>query len=183
MTRPDGSRSERKQKQTLSVGNGLDRLTGELGRLGASRIIISSNLRIRNDGRPSAQQANRLDDPGVAVYFHLKGKPCVLACDRGVTAAENMAAIAGHIDAIRKQDRYGVGTLEQAFAGYAALPPTGEDWRAVFGLSNGNATLERVEAIYLAEAKKHHPDVGGDPHQMSRLNVARDAARRELSNL
>jgi hypothetical protein len=32
--------------------------------------------------------------------------------------ADNIAAIAAHIDAIRRQDRYGVGTLDQAFAGY-----------------------------------------------------------------
>ena len=177
--RPDGTRASWKQKESLSIGAALERLTGELRRLGAQRVIISSNLRVRNDGLPYAQQAKQLDDPGVAVYFRLGGKPRVLACDKWRSAAENLAAVAGHIDAIRAVERYGVGTLEQAFAGYAALPPTAEDWRSVFGLHAG-ATLEQVEAVYRERIKTAHPDAGGDHDQMARLNVARDAARREL---
>ena len=61
------------------------------------------------------------DDPGVAVYFQLHDKERVLACDKWDTVADNIAAIAAHIDGIRRQDRYGVGTIDQAFAGYSAL--------------------------------------------------------------
>lgn len=168
-----------KPTQKLTVGDGLERLHGELRRLGAQRVIISSNLRIREDGLPYAQQAKQLDDPGVAVYFQLKGKPRALACDKWTSAADNMAAIAGHISAIRTVDRYGVGTIEQAFAGYAALPPSADDWRSVFGL-NGHSTMADVEAKFRALAIEHHPDRGGDPSMMSRINAARDAARKEL---
>src|SRR5262245_16780076 len=126
------------KKESLSVGQAIDRLMGELRRLGVGKIIVSSNLKVRQDGRPHSQQARHLDDPGVAVYFTVKGAPRVLACDRWLSAAENMAAIAGHIAAIRAQDRYGVGTLEQAFAGYAALPPqASHDWRIVLGFERG----------------------------------------------
>lgn len=169
------------RKERLGVGDGLDRLTDELRRLGASNVVISSNLRVRGDGLPYAQQAKQLDDPGVAVYFRLKGAPRALACDKWHSAAENMAAIAGHIAAIRAQERYGVGTLEQAFAGYAALPPNAAiDWRAVLDFGPGQVTVDDVQAKYRLLARKAHPDAGGSEVEMSRLNVARDAALEAL---
>lgn len=182
VTRADGSRSSWKQKESLSVGKGLERLEGELRRLGATQVIISSNLRIRLDGLPYAQQATKLDDPGVAVYFRLKGAPRALACDRWLSAAENMAAIAGHIAAIRAQDRYGVGTLEQAFAGYAALPPTEEDWPIVLGITR-TASREDIVAAHRRLAAVHHPDKGGRVEDMARINAARDRALDEVLEL
>lgn len=171
----DGSSRVYKQKESLSVGSALERLTGELRRLGVTRIVISSNLRVRQDGLPYSQQAKQLDDPGVAVYFRLKGAPRVLACDRWLSAAENMAAIAGHIEAIRAQDRYGVGTVEQAFAGYAALPPTAADWHIVLGVS-ATATRDQILAAHRKLASEHHPDRGGRSEDMARINEARDVA-------
>lgn len=44
-------------KHRLDVGDGLQRLIGELRRLGARQVIISSNAKIRQDGLPYAQQA------------------------------------------------------------------------------------------------------------------------------
>jgi hypothetical protein len=171
-----------RRKDRLEVGDGLARLDGELRRLGARHVVISSNLRLRGDGLPYASQAKKLDDPGVAVYFQLKGEPRVLACDRWNSAADNMAAIAGHIEAIRTQERYGVGTLEQAFAGYAALPPVGGtqggDWRTELEIAPGERlTLEQVEAQYRVLVKKRHPDNGGSHDAVVRLNLARDASR------
>lgn len=62
--RPDGSRSSWAQKESLTVGKGLERLEGELRRLGATQVIISSNLRIRLDGLPYAQQATKTGRAG-----------------------------------------------------------------------------------------------------------------------
>lgn len=187
-TRADGSRYSVNRKETLSVGDGLSRLTGELRRLNASNVIISSNLRVRNDGLPYASQAKQLDDPGVAVYFKLRGQPRVLACDKWSSAAENLAAIAGHIEAIRAVDRYGVGTLEQAFAGYTAIPAKtgGADWRAELGFDKWQfqkITLDDVETMYRSLARQRHPDSGGSHEAMARLNEAREAARLELGEL
>lgn len=174
-----------KSTQRLEVGDGLNRLRGELRRLGARTVTISSNLQLRQDGLPFAGQAKVLRDPGVAVYFTLsEGKPLVLACDKWNSAADNMAAIAGHIEAIRLQERYGVGSVAQAFAGYLALPAKGEtqggDWRAEMGFDPSRPeaiTLEIVEAVYQSLVKKRHPDAGGSHDAVVRLNLARDAAR------
>lgn len=171
-----------RESRALDTGDGLERLTGELRRLGARSIVISSNLQTRGDGLPYAKQGKMLTDPGVAVYFRLHDQPRVLACDKWASAADNMAAIAGHIEAIRAQGRYGVGTLDQAFAGYAALPPVGGtqggDWRAELELAPGDPiTLEKAEQQYRALLHTRHPDRGGSHDAVVRLNLARDAAR------
>jgi hypothetical protein len=172
----DGSRSG--WQRQLTVADALSRLSGELSRLGATNEAVSTNVQVRLDGLPRSGQGEPLD-PGAAVYFTLKGKPRCLACDRWTRVADNLAAIAGHIAAIRTVDRYGVGTMEQAFAGYAQLPAAAVDWRSVLGLG-ATATVEEVEAAFKARARKAHPDVGGDAAEMARLNMARDLARAEL---
>lgn len=181
--RTNGIGGSYRSNERLEIGDGLERLEGELRRLGARQVVISSNLTIRQDGRPYAGQPKRLNDPGIAVYFRLNGQPRVLACDKWNSAADNMAAIAGHIEAIRMQERYGVGTLDQAFAGYAALPPVGGtqggDWRAELDFKPGDhpITLEVVEARYRALVRQRHPDNGGSHDAIVRLNRARDEAR------
>ena len=96
------------------------RLEAELDRLGATTPVLSTHVTLRLDGSPRSDEEPR--DPGAAVYFRFKGKAQVLACDKWNRVADNIAAMAAHIDALRRVDRYGVGTIEQALAGYKALP-------------------------------------------------------------
>lgn len=119
-------------------------------------------------------------DPGTAVYVAFQGKPLVFACDKWDRVADNLVAIAQHIDALRRIDRYGVGKLEQAFVGYAALPPSAEDWRIVLGVGE-YATVDQVNAAFLEKAKSAHPDVGGTHDEMAKLTAARDLAMKVLS--
>jgi hypothetical protein len=169
----------------LTVPQGLHRLKLELERLGARAIIISTNVELNSYGDPRGGR-RAPDDPGVAVYFRLGGKDRVLACDRWDRTADNLAAVAAHIECIRGIDRYGVGTLDQAFAGYDALPPPGAEnrppWRKVLGLRDGqDVTRETILTAYRGLAKLMHPDLQGGPHSaMAQLNQARDAALREL---
>jgi DnaJ-domain-containing protein 1 len=48
--------------------------------------------------------------------------------------------------------------------------PLENDWQTI-GVSPG-ATWDAVRKAYRAASKKHHPDVGGDPRKMVRLNQA-----------
>lgn len=100
--------------------------------------------------------------------------PRILAC--------NIAAIAAHIEALRAIERYGVGTIEQALAGYRSLPAdTAANWRAVFGFGvDSTPTLDQLDAAYKKFAKQKHPDVGGTEVEMAHLNRARDYALMEL---
>lgn len=165
-------------------GHSLDRVTREVLRqlrlIGAKRVVISTNVKLRNDGLPRGDQP-RPADTGSAVYFELKNKPCVLACDKWVRVECNLYAIAKDLDALRGRERWGVGTIEQAFAGYAALPAPGESgaatWYQVLGVPN-DAPFEEAKDAYLREAKLCHPDAGGSNESMQRLNTAWDMARK-----
>lgn len=168
----------RKGSEAVNIVTALERLEAELHRLGATDEILSSNLPVGVRGLPLGNRAEPTD-PGIAVYFKLHNKPLVFACDKWDRVADNIAAIAQHIDALRRIDRYGVGRVEQAFEGYKALPQSTEDWREVLGVGEF-ATVEQVDAAFLQKAKEHHPDVGGTHEEMARLTAARDLARRTL---
>jgi DnaJ-domain-containing protein 1 len=133
---------------------------------------------VRLDGLPRSGHREP-DDPGAAVYFSLHGKPRCLACDRWNTVAENLAAIAAHVSAIRAVDRYGVGTLDQAFAGYAQLPASTEEWWTILGVAP-DASRTEIDEAFRALAKKVHPDAGGSNEAMARLNEARRAAHQYI---
>lgn len=169
----------------LTIGAGLQRLRGELGRLGASHVIISTNLPLRQDGLPYAS-ASMPKDPGVAVYFKLKGKDRCLACDRYHRLPDNLAALAAHINAIRAIERYGVGTIEQAFAGYVGLPAKGETtgdkaWYIVLDVDPDTATEAGVRDAHRELAKRYHPDKPGGSHeQMLALNKALNEALQQV---
>lgn len=166
-------------KQPLSVADALKRLSRELRLLGATAEILSTNVEIRLDGLPYTNRKEP-EDPGAAVYFKLNKQDRCLACDRWNRVADNIAALAQHIDALRRIERYGVGTIEQAFRGYTALPEAASDWWVILGLSP-NATLEQVDAKFRELAFVSHPDRGGTHEQMARLSEARQSARKALS--
>jgi hypothetical protein len=170
----------KKDGAAINVEQATRRLEREMDRLGAKNAVLSTNVTLRLDGRPRGDE--RPNDPGVALYFTFKARATVLACDSYFKVADNIAAIAAHIDALRAIDRYGVGTIEQALAGYKALPAdTAADWRAVFGFAkNSRPTLDQVDSAYKALARQKHPDAGGTDVEMAHLNRARDYANSEL---
>ncbi len=155
----------------LTVRDAEKRLQGELDRLGAIDELLSSNMPRNLDGSIKAS-ASALEDCGVAIYFQLDGQPTALACDKWDRVADNICALAKHIEALRGMDRWGVGSVKQAFAGYQALPAP-EQWFEVLGVS-ANASIEEINTAYRSKAKHAHSDQGGSDAAMSRLNVARD---------
>jgi hypothetical protein len=167
-----------KTLESLSVAEAITRLTEEIERMGgASKLVVSTNVPVKRDGLPYSNERVVDSDPGVAVYFKRSGKPYCLACDKWDRVADNVASIAAHIEAMRGIDRWGCGTIEQAFTGYLALADFSVDWRQTFPKCR---TWSEVEASYARLAKELHPDVGGDHGAMVSLNRARDAARDEL---
>lgn len=155
-------------------------LARELRLLGAVREVLSTNVRLRLDGIPYSGQAQP-SDPGAAVYFHLKGPsgrapvPTSLACDKWNRVEDNVYAIAKHIEAVRGQQRWGVGSIEQAFRGYQALPAVGESeastWWRILGVPV-NASPDHVREAYRILVKKHHPDLGGEREFFERVQRA-----------
>jgi hypothetical protein len=180
--RPPETRT-RKSKAALTAADAAVRLERELDRLGADDAKLSTSQKLRLDGTPRSDLSEPTD-PGAAVYFRFKGRATVLACDRWTRVADNIAAIAQHIDAIRRMDRYGVGSLEQALAGYKALPAdTAANWRAVFGFAaTSTPTIDQLNTAFKEAARQHHPDRGGTEIAMAHVNRAREYALMELQS-
>lgn len=154
-----------------SMSEALAGLQGEIDRLGAIRAILSSNVALRLDGLPRSDQGQPRDK-GAAVYFTLKGKPVSLACDKWDRVEDNVWAIAKHIEALRGQERWGVGSVEQAFRGYMALPPANNTSpHQVLGVAI-NASYDQVKEAHRLLSKKHHPDIGGDAEMFRRVQQA-----------
>lgn len=163
----------------LSVADARERLSAELERLRAQHMTLSTNLELRLDGQPRSGQTDPAD-PGAALYFQLGGKDIALACDKWDRVADNIAALAKHIEAMRGMDRWGVGSISQAFAGYEALPAP-EQWWQVLGVSP-TASRSEIQFAFRDRAKNAHPDAGGSDHAMARLNAARDEGLRQAGD-
>ena len=167
-----------KAPKPLTLAEARVRLARELDLLGARLAVLSSNVELRLDGQPRAGRTEPAD-PGVAVYFRLHEKPIALACDRYTTVAQNIAAIAAHIDATRRIERYGVATMEQMFTGFLALPApiAPDDWRSALG---NPGSLDEAEAAFRSRMRRAHPDAGGEHGAAAALNAAIRRAREAL---
>ncbi len=161
-----------------------NRLMNELKLMGASHVVLSTNIPTRRDGLPYADMANP-KDPGVAIYFSLKSKPMVFACDRWDRIQDNIHAVELTIGALRGLERWGASDLlERAFAGFTALPApasTKRDFRIVLGLRDG-ATLADAKAARNDLLRRFHPDLGVSPshEKTSEINDAWAEAERVL---
>jgi hypothetical protein len=167
-----GSYARSRYKTLAEAMNALER---ELDRLigSSASTVLSTNLSLRLDGAPRSGQAQPLD-PGAALYFTRNKQRICMPCDRWDRVEDNVYAIAKHIEAMRGMDRWGVGTTEQAFAGYKALSP-GENWWDVLGC-HCDADEGAIRMAYRARLHAAHPDTGGSHEAMTRLNQARDQA-------
>lgn len=161
---------------TLAAGR--DALMAELTRLGAWQIVISTNAKLKSDGMPSAAFGEpKGREAGVAIYFQLEGKRIVMPCDRWESIGENLLAVAKHIEAMRGQERWGVGNLQRAFAGYAALEErTGPSPWDVLGIAPTICEATILDA-WKAKATLAHPDAATGSHEaFIALNQAKDIA-------
>jgi hypothetical protein len=161
-------------ERRITLEAAADRLDLEIGRLGGIYPLLSSNMELRLDGRPRADRGQPAD-PGVCVYFRLKDQPIALACDTFTEVAQNIAAIANHIDAMRRQERYGVATAAEMLRAFVALPAPEQParpWNEVFGVMAEAATEEHITTLYRVLAKR----VAHDEAKLAELNVARDQA-------
>jgi hypothetical protein len=158
-----------------SIAESAKELENEIRRMSGKNMIISSNLKVKANGLPYSNQRTP-DDPGVAVYFQWSKRDLVFACDKWLTIEDNLWAIVKHIEALRGQERWGVGSLDQAFAGYAALPdPNTRTWWEVLHVDQ-NASNDTIRHAYLNLAKKYHPDWGGDPIMFDMVQKAYNLA-------
>ena len=183
-------RKGRKGNTPLTIAEALGRVTRELSLLGASEVIISSNLAARNKAMPYSRQPEP-EDPGVAVYFTLVGEQRCLWSDGWDRVADNIAAVAKWVGGQRDQLRCKVGDVESAFAGFRALPPSGPPPLEVRPLSVDHAAMiicrrcssvsveeavddaDKAAEAYRRSAMVLHPDRGGEPAEFQALQAAK----------
>ncbi len=179
---PNGKR--RSAEFRVDFVRSRDELLHELKLLGARNVILSTNVALRRDGLPYASMPEP-DDPGVAVYFDrvVRGetRPFVIACDTYSRVRWNLRAVGATVEALRAIQRHGASSmLEQAFTGFAALPPATngtKPWWEVLGVDQ-NATEPAIRGAYRELSRVHHPDVGGDGARMTEINRAMQEALR-----
>ena len=147
--------------------------SGEKWRM--KEMTLSTNMTLRTDGKPRRDRKEP-SDPAVAFFFELDGEAHVLACDRWDSIADNVAAIAAHIEALRGQERWGVADMKQAFAGHVALPAP-EQWWQILGIPK-TATRMEIDRAWREKMNDAHPDRGGSNAAAARLNLARDEGRK-----
>lgn len=160
----------------VTLAKARDHLSTELRLLDASNVVITANVPVRRDGTVYASVPEPLD-PGVAVYFTLRGRTYVFACDAFYKFVHNLRAIGLTVQSFRAMDRYGATEmLEQALTAFAALPPAGrKPWHEVLSVSP-NATAEAIQQAFKRLAVIHHPDAStGNAARMTEINAARDA--------
>lgn len=164
------------------LNRAVNKIEDEVERLDGKGLVISTNLKPTLSSKP--EFVSTTGDVGAAVYFNFKNTPIALACDKWNRVQDNLWAIACHIENLRAQERWGVGRLEQAFAGYKALPEQAGavTWWGVFGFKTEADALcgsASIREKYKALCRQHHPDTGGSNERMVELNMAySDAAKR-----
>lgn len=174
-------RAENRQAAAFqsSLAVARDHLMNELRLMGARYVVLSSNMALRQDGLPYANQ-KQPEDPGVAVYFQWRGKQMTFACDRWRKVEDNVRAIGKTVEALRGIERWGASDMmERAFSAFEALPPPGgavtlSCWD-VLGLHAG-ATRSEITAAYRRQARAAHPDQGGTREEWDRLQSAYEQA-------
>ena len=174
-------------KNALTIAQGVDRVLAELKTMGVREadLVISSNLILRNDGMPRSGQAEPRD-PAVAIYWRKWNErndpPKCMAVDRYDRVADNLAALAATLEAMRAIERHGgAEILNRAFTGFTAIegPSADKHWSSVLGVARDASTSE-AKAARRSLLQQHHPDKdGGDAAMFQAVNDAWDACCRE----
>ncbi len=172
--RTETSKVKRAQFKDRSVFTGRKELEHEVHRFGGKELIISSNLELKLDGTPRSGQKQPVDR-GVAIFFLRNGEPTALACDVYSTVEDNLWALVRTLEALRQIERDGSPALiNRAFKGFAALPdPEKKQWFEVLNVPS-NSEPSVVKGVYIALAKKYHPDnlETGDDEQFRMVQQA-----------
>ena len=177
-------------------------LERELDMIGCTRALLQVDVDsrdVRLDGMLRADARPR--HPGVILTVETR-KHGTLIYDTDVFGHwhDNLRAIALGLEALRRVERYGIGSRGQQYAGYQELPAVAmsSGWTVESAAAfiteaileaGGNDWSTEVKddpsfalALYREAAELYHPDRAvlgddGDPGVMAKLNTARDYLR------
>lgn len=170
-----------KFNKPVSIAKATEFVLAELKRKGIPdyNVIISADLRLRNDGLPYSTQREP-EDKGCSVWWREGDTRKVIAIDKYNRVADNLYSIGKTIEALRGIARWGSGeVLERTFSGFDALPPAGsvmtgeEPWYVVLDIDPEHRDMpELIEQVYKSLRSDAHPDNGGSNEQFNRVQKA-----------
>ena len=159
----------------------LKLLTQEAEHLGLdgeiTLLVVANAIDVRRDGMLRAKAM--VFHPGVAVQFMSKFGPLTYPCDTfyakyygEVDWQINLRAIALGLEALRRLDRYGVGSRGEQYAGWLAIEPpraSADDelstpdgaLRFLRTLVDGDTANVSMQRLWRAASKSTHPDTNG----------------------
>lgn len=112
-----------------------------------------------------------LADRTVRLTYTRSGHTVNLVMDRQQRAVDNLRVLYLAIEAMRLNEKRGIGEVVAAAYAQLAAPRDPHNPYTILGIPDG-ATLTAAEAAYRAKARQIHPDAGGSAEQMKRLNAA-----------
>lgn len=155
-------------------------LVNELGMLGASKCVITSNLQTKVAGGFYANQ--KVEDSGVVIYFELKGVGKAMACDKWKKPEHNLWALYLSVSAIRGLERWGGSEfLDGLFTGFKALPYM-EGQSTITPQKNyfeGYYEMDEIKNKYKILAKELHPDTGGDENEFQLMSQQFESIKKQ----
>lgn len=154
-------------------------ISDEIRKLGGSDPVLCSNVAVRQDGTPYVDQGRRkIEDPGVACYFQMKGKTKVMARDAFARPEDNIRDIYLALRDMRSLELHGGSMMvERAFEGFTALPPPESHWKILGMDATVKKTRDAVMAYFKSAATAAQTGNAGD---LDRIVRARDAALAEI---
>lgn len=137
--------------------------------------------RLKGEPLVTASDYPAPDDIGgceALVRFVLRGQSLEVRCTNQPTYRLNLRAVFFAIEAMRLNEKRGIGeTLRDAYLQLAA-PAAGRDPYELLGVRS-DMRLEDVEAVYKRVAKRVHSDTGGNDAAMKEVNEAMERIRRD----
>ncbi|TAL45966.1 MAG: J domain-containing protein [Salinibacterium sp.] len=161
----------------VQFGQARDELLAELDRLGARKVIVSTDVPLRRDGLPYAD--GDPVDPGDRRLLRAQGQAL-----RDRLRHVHAPALQHPGDRRHRRgaphDRAPCLDADDgaAFTGFAALPPARAaepSWWEVLAVPC-DASLDQVKTRYRELARLNHPDTGGTDAEMARINRAYERA-------
>jgi len=169
-----------KWNKRISIAAAITFILDQLRLMGVPSfdVIISTNLKLRNDGLPYSNQREPRDN-GSAVWWSKNDIQQVIALDKYDRIADNIYAIGKTLEAMRGIERWGGGEiLNRTFTGFVALPDLSTDWRSILGHPK---TLAEARFMYHRARILAHPDKGGTKEKYHEVTEAFELAKKELS--
>lgn len=187
-------RASRKSPPFQSSYTGtLEVLDRELRMLRATVTVVQLAVnegQVRRDGKLYARV--HPDHPGVILSFDTKAGHFRYACDMFSHWHANLRAIALGLEALRKIERYGIGSGTEQYTGFLQLETapsmTFDDALTLFADWNNESKpllrqgwWERRAEFYRAASKATHPDTGGSVAAFDRMRTALRIIDKEMS--